>query len=144
MDGKSGFHDCDLPVTLMHGIADLDFKYCTPIQEKALPYVLAGKDLIGRASTGTGKSAVFLIGIFSRLLREKNPNRRNGWPRALIIAPTRELVIQIAKDARAIGKYLQLRVAEAYGGSNYDQQRRNISERPVDILVATPGRLRDC
>ncbi len=141
--GKSRFHDFDLPTPLMHGIADLDFQYCTPIQKQALPHVLAGKHLIGRASTGTGKSAVFLIGIFSRLLREKNPDRRNGWPRALIIAPTRELVIQIAKDARSIGKFLHLRVAEAFGGSNYDRQRRNISERPVDILVATPGRLLD-
>ena len=141
--GKCRFHDFDLPVPLMHGIADLDFKYCTPIQEKALPHVLAARDLIGKASTGTGKSAVFLIGIFSRLLREKNPQRRKGWPRALIIAPTRELVIQIAKDARAIGKYLHLRVAEAYGGTDYERQRRNISDRPVDILVATPGRLLD-
>jgi len=141
--GKSRFHDFDLPVPLMHGIADLDFKYCTPIQEKALPHVLAGKDLIGRASTGTGKSAVFLIGIFTRLLRERNPERRNGQPRALIIAPTRELVIQIAKDARAIGKYLHLRVGEAYGGTDYERQRRNLSEKPVDILVATPGRLLD-
>jgi len=143
MTGKTRFHDFKLPVPLMHGIADLDFKYCTPIQEKALPHVLAGKDLIGRASTGTGKSAVFLIGIFCQLLREKNPERRNGQPRALIIAPTRELVIQVAKDARAIGKYLHLRVGEAYGGTNYERQRRNLSEKPVDILVATPGRLLD-
>jgi ATP-dependent RNA helicase RhlB len=143
VSGKSRFHDFDLPVPLMHGIADLDFKYCTPIQEKALPHVLAGKDIIGKASTGTGKSAVFLIGIFSRLLREKNPDRRKGWPRALIIAPTRELVIQIAKDARVIAKYLHLRVAEAYGGTDYERQRRNITDRPVDILVATPGRLLD-
>ncbi len=143
VEGKSRFHDFDLPQSLMHGIADLDFKYCTPIQEKSLPDVLKGKDLIGRASTGTGKSAVFLIGIFARLLREQRPERRKGIPRALIIAPTRELVIQIAKDARAIGKYLPLRVAEAYGGTDYERQQRNISERPVDILVATPGRLLD-
>lgn len=140
---KARFHDFDLPVLLMHGIADLDFKYCTPIQKKSLPDVLNGKDLIGKASTGTGKSAVFLIGIFARLLQEEHTERRKGWPRALIIAPTRELVIQIAKDARAIGKYLHLRVAEAYGGTDYERQLRNISERPVDILVATPGRLLD-
>ncbi|MBU0946097.1 MAG: DEAD/DEAH box helicase [Proteobacteria bacterium] len=140
---KCRFHDFDLPLALMHGIADLDFQYCTPIQEKSLPDVLNGKDLIGKASTGTGKSAVFLIGIFARLLREEHTERRKGWPRALIIAPTRELVIQIAKDARAIGKYLPLRVAEAYGGTDYERQMRNISERPVDILVATPGRLLD-
>ncbi len=143
LEGKSRFHDFRLSAGLMHGIADLKFNYCTPIQEKALPDVIAGKDLIGKASTGTGKSAVFLIGIFARLIREQQKKRKNGTPRALIIAPTRELVIQIAKDARAIGKYLPLRVAEAYGGTDYERQQKNIRDRPVDILVATPGRLLD-
>ncbi len=142
-EGKARFHDFRLSAGLMHGISDLNFKYCTPIQEKALADVMAGKDLIGKASTGTGKSAVFLIGIFSRLIRENQQKRKNGTPRALIIAPTRELVIQIAKDARAIGKYLPLRVAEAYGGTNYERQMRGLRDRPVDILVATPGRLLD-
>ena len=142
-EGKARFHDFKLPAGLMHGIADLKFEYCTPIQEKSLPDVIAGKDLIGRASTGTGKSAVFLIGIFTRLIRERQEKRQNGTPRALIIAPTRELVIQIAKDAREIAKYLPMRVAEAYGGTDYERQMRNIRERPVDILVATPGRLLD-
>jgi len=142
-DGKARFHDFRLPPGLMHGIADLNFEYCTPIQEKSLVDVMAGKDLIGKASTGTGKSAVFLIGIFSRLIRENQQKRKNGTPRALIIAPTRELVIQIAKDARAIGKYLPLRVAEAYGGTDYERQMRTLRDRPVDILVATPGRLLD-
>ncbi len=142
-EGKSRFHDFNLPVGIMHGIADLNFRFCTPIQEQSLPDVIAGKDLIGKASTGTGKSAVFLIGIFARLIREKQQKRKNGTPRALIIAPTRELVIQIAKDAREIGKYLPIRVAEAYGGTDYERQQRNLRERPVDILVATPGRLLD-
>jgi ATP-dependent RNA helicase RhlB len=142
-EGKSRFHDFRLPAGLMHGIADLNFRYCTPIQQKALPDVIAGKDLIGKASTGTGKSAVFLIGIFARLIRDQQQKRKNGTPRALIIAPTRELVIQIAKDARDIGKYLPLRVAEAYGGTDYERQQKNIRDRPVDILVATPGRLLD-
>jgi ATP-dependent RNA helicase RhlB len=142
-EGKSRFHDFRIPAGLMHGIADLKFRYCTPIQKKALPDVIAGNDMIGKASTGTGKSAVFLIGIFVRLIREQQQKRKNGTPRALIIAPTRELVIQIAKDARAIGKYLPLRVAEAYGGTDYERQQRNIRDRPVDILVATPGRLLD-
>ncbi len=141
--GKMRFHDFHLPAGLMHGIADLNFQYCTPIQEQSLPAVIRGKDLIGKASTGTGKSAVFLIGIFARLIREQQQKRKNGMPRALIIAPTRELVIQIAKDAKAIGKYLPLRVAEAYGGTDYDRQQKNIKNRQVDILVATPGRLLD-
>lgn len=142
-EGKSRFHDFRLSAGLMHGIADLKFNYCTPIQRKALPDVIAGKDLIGKASTGTGKSAVFLIGIFARLIREQQRKRKNGTPRALIIAPTRELVIQIVKDARDIGKYLPLRIAEAYGGTDYERQQKNIRDRPVDILVATPGRLLD-
>ena len=142
-EGKSRFHDFRLSPGLMHGIADLNFRYCTPIQQEALAGVIAGKDLIGKASTGTGKSAVFLIGIFARLIREQQQKRKNGTPRALIIAPTRELVIQIAKDARDIAKYLPMRVAEAYGGTDYERQLKNIRDRPVDILVATPGRLLD-
>ncbi len=142
-EGKTRFHDFKLPTGLMHGIADLNFRYCTPIQQKSLPDVIAGKDMIGKASTGTGKSAVFLIGIFAQLMREQQQKRKNGTPRALIIAPTRELVIQIAKDARAIAKYLPMRVAEAYGGTDYERQQKNIRDRPVDILVATPGRLLD-
>lgn len=142
-EGKARFHDFKLTAGLMHGIADLNFRYCTPIQEKALPDVMAGKDLIGKASTGTGKSAVFLIGIIAQLIKERRTNRKNGTPRALIIAPTRELVIQIAKDARAISKYVSMRVAEAYGGIGYERQMKNLKDRPVDILVATPGRLLD-
>ena len=142
-EGKARFHDFRLSPGLMHGIADLNFRYCTPIQQEALPDVIAGKDIIGKASTGTGKSAVFLIGIFARLIREQQKKRKNGTPRALIIAPTRELVIQIAKDARDIAKYLPMRVAEAYGGTDYERQQKNIRDRPVDILVATPGRLLD-
>ncbi len=141
--GKARFHDFKLPPSLMHGIADLDFRYCTAIQQQALPVALDGKDLIGRASTGMGKSAVFLIAIFSRLLRGQQSKKRPGFPRALIIAPTRELVIQIAKDAKAIGKYTPLRVVAVYGGTDYQKQQQDLARRPVDIVVATPGRLLD-
>jgi len=146
MPGKSRFHDFKLPRGIMHAIADLDFRYCTPIQEKALPAALAGKDLIGRAGTGTGKSAVFLIALFTRLLREKQEGktkRRPGRPRALIIAPTRELVMQIAKDGKALGKYSHLRILAVYGGADYSKQQRQLSGRPVDVVAATPGRLLD-
>ncbi len=146
MEGKSRFHDFTLPLSLMHAIADLDFKYCTPIQEKALPDVLAGKDIIGKASTGTGKSAVFLIALFARLLsenKEKKPSRKPGFPRALIIAPTRELVMQIAKDAKALTKYTPLRIVAVFGGTDYQKQQRDLAGRPVDVVVATPGRLLD-
>ena len=143
VEGKARFHDFDIPPSVMHGIADLDFKYCTAIQQEALPIVLAGSDMTGRASTGMGKSAVFLVAVFSRLLRLRQEKRKPGCPRALVIAPTRELVIQIAKDARAIGKYTPLRVAAVYGGTDYQKQMQNLSRQPVDIVVATPGRLLD-
>ncbi|WP_417910570.1 DEAD/DEAH box helicase [Candidatus Electronema sp. PJ] len=148
VEGRSRFHEFPLPLALLHGIADLEFKYCTPIQEKALPEALVGKDLIGRAGTGTGKSAVFLIALFTRLLNEnaseaQKPLRRPGFPRALIIAPTRELVMQITKDGKALGKYLPLNIVAVYGGTDYQKQEQLLSERPVDVIVATPGRLLD-
>ncbi len=143
--GKTRFHDLDLPVALMHAIADLKFQYCTPIQAQALPDALRGRDLIGRASTGTGKSAVFLITIFTRLLQDQNRGQAApvGSPRALIIAPTRELVIQIAKDAKALAKYTSLRIVAAYGGTDYRKQEKSMTEQVVDVVVATPGRLLD-
>ena len=140
---KARFHDFKLPPSIMHGIADLNFQYCTAIQQQALPIALDGKDMIGRASTGMGKSAVFLVAIFTTLLRGQQVKRRPGTPRALIIAPTRELVIQIAKDARAIGKYTPIRVAAVYGGTDYQKQMQDLAGKPVDIIVATPGRLLD-
>ena len=133
VEGKSRFHDFSLPLGLMHAVADLDFQYCTPIQEKALPDAMAGKDIIGRAGTGTGKSAVFLIAVFTRLLGEnrerrqdgeKRPRRKPGCPRALIIAPTRELVMQIAKDGNALAKYSPLRIVAVYGGTDYQKQEQ--------------------
>ena len=142
--GKTRFHDLDLPLPLMHAIADLKFQFCTPIQTQALPDALLGRDLIGRASTGTGKSAVFLIAIFTRLLREQERGKSPvGTPRALIIAPTRELVIQIAKDAKALAKYTNLKIVSAYGGTDYQKQEKSMTEQVVDVVVATPGRLLD-
>ncbi len=143
--GKTRFHDLDLPPALMHGIADLEFQFCTPIQAQALPDALRGRDLIGRASTGTGKSAVFLIAIFTRLLLEQEKGKAApvGTPRALIIAPTRELVIQITKDAKALAKYTTLRITSAYGGADYHKQEKSMTEQAVDVVVATPGRLLD-
>jgi len=142
-EGSARFHDFELPLSVMHGIADQGFQYCTPIQEKALPAVLEGRDLVGKANTGTGKSAVFLIGIFARLLVE-NENRRNkGAPRALVMAPTRELVIQIAKDAVQLGRHTGLRFHAVYGGAKYEAQMNELRERVVDVVIATPGRLID-
>ncbi|MBM4352801.1 MAG: DEAD/DEAH box helicase [Deltaproteobacteria bacterium] len=138
------FHDIELPVGIMHAIAALGFEYCTPIQAAALPVALAGRDVFGRAQTGTGKTAAFLVAMLTRLLR--NPlegRRRKGTPRALILGPTRELVMQIHADALALGAYLPLRVLSVYGGMDYNRQEQALKAGPVDILVATPGRLLD-
>jgi ATP-dependent RNA helicase RhlB len=143
VEGKSRFHDFVLPETIMHAIADLEFHYCTPVQAKALPGALQGKDLIGRANTGTGKSAVFLIAVFSRLLGDGTKNAGNGKPRALIIAPTRELVMQISKDGRDFAKYTSLRIVSVFGGVDYRSQMQDLKEKQCDVVVATPGRLLD-
>jgi len=143
-EGKRRFHDFDLPGEVMHGIADLGFKYCTEIQALSLEQALAGKNIAGKAQTGSGKTAAFLVAILTRYLRSpENRAKEGGNPRALVIAPTRELVIQICKDADAIGKYTGLRSLAVYGGMDYDRQRREVLSAPVDLLVATPGRLLD-
>ncbi|WP_228723258.1 DEAD/DEAH box helicase [Desulfosediminicola flagellatus] len=142
-EGLSRFHDFELPISVMHGIADLKFEYCTAIQAKALPQVLEGKDLVGKANTGTGKSAVFLIAIFARLLKNREKRTKKGSPRALIIAPTRELVGQIAKDGKKLGQYTGLRIHAVYGGTNYEAQMKAVGDQVIDVIVATPGRLLD-
>ena len=144
VEGKKRFHDFDLPSEVMHGIADLGFKYCTEIQALSLEQALAGKNIAGKAQTGSGKTAAFLVAILTRYLRTpENRAKEGGAPRALVIAPTRELVIQICKDADAIGKYTGLRSLAVYGGMDYDRQRHEVKSAPVDLLVATPGRLLD-
>ncbi|MCF8144832.1 MAG: DEAD/DEAH box helicase [Deltaproteobacteria bacterium] len=143
-EGRVRFHDLDLPAEIMHAIADQGFTYCTPIQAEILPQALAGSDTTGRAQTGTGKTAAFLIDIYTRLL--SNPiqgRRRHGVPRVLILAPTRELVLQIEKDARDIGKYTDIRIEPVFGGLDYEKQKRALAEKVVDIMIATPGRLLD-
>ena len=139
--GKVRFHDIGLPLPVMHAIADSDFQYCTPVQAEALPHLLEGKDLVGHANTGTGKSAVFLITILTRLYNERQ--KKDGAVKALIIAPTRELVIQITKDARTLGKYCNIRIAPVYGGTDYKKQMDFVENNRCDIVVATPGRLLD-
>ena len=143
-EGKKRFHDFNLPSEVMHGISDLGFKYCTEIQSLSLEQALAGKNIAGKAQTGSGKTAAFLVAILTRYLRSpENRAKEGGNPRALVIAPTRELVIQICKDADAIGKYTGLRSLAVYGGMDYDRQRQEVLSAPVDLLVATPGRLLD-
>lgn len=142
--GKTRFHDFDLEAPIMRAIADLGFQYCSPIQAQSLPYALQGKDVVGKAQTGTGKTAAFLTAIIDDLL--KNPiteKRYAGEARALVIAPTRELVIQIADDAKKLCKYTDLKIHTLVGGMDYVKQQRHLHEDFVDILVATPGRLLD-
>lgn len=144
MEGKARFHDLNLQDELMRAVYDLGFKYCTPIQSEILKSTISGSDAMGKAQTGTGKTAAFLISIFSRLLKNPAPDqRRNATPRALILAPTRELVMQIAKDAAALSKYTGIHTISIFGGMDYRKQRRLLAGKPVDVVVATPGRLLD-
>ncbi len=143
-EGKVRFHDLSLPVELMHGIADLGFEYCSPIQAQSLPYTLAGNDVVGKAQTGTGKTAAFLIAIIDDLIKHPLDHEQYaGEPRALIIAPTRELVMQIAEDAKGLTKYTDLKVKTLVGGMDYDRQKTAMHYDTVDIVIATPGRLID-
>ncbi|MFY9549633.1 MAG: DEAD/DEAH box helicase [Thermoanaerobaculia bacterium] len=130
-----------LPDEVRWGIADAGFVFATPIQAKALPITLAGRDLAGQAQTGTGKTAAFLITIFTRLLGKKPAHRPRG-PRALVVAPTRELVAQIRSDAELLGRHTGLTTLAVFGGIDYRLQREQVKAVP-DLLVGTPGRLLD-
>lgn len=144
VEGKERFHDFYLPDTLMRGIQELGFQYSTPIQAATIRPALQGKDIIGKAQTGTGKTAAFLIGLITDLLDFKlDVQPRKAEPRALIIAPTRELALQIAADSVGLCKYTGLNTVALVGGMDYDVQREALAKAPVDILVATPGRLID-
>lgn len=143
-DTKVQFKDFNLPESLLKAFDDLGFEYCTPIQAKSLKVTLDGHDVTGRAQTGTGKTAAFLTAIIADQL--KNPiegERYVGEPRALIIAPTRELVMQIAEDARDLTKYTDLKVVTLVGGIDYQKQQDLLDKGIVDIVAATPGRLLD-
>ena len=143
-EGETRFHDLGLRVELMHAIADLGFQYCSPIQAQILPYTLDGYDAIGKAQTGTGKTAAFLITVITDLLNNPIEEARYvGEPRALIIAPTRELVVQIGEDARNLCKYTDLQTAVLIGGVDYNRQLKKVEDTVVDIVIATPGRLLD-
>ena len=142
-EGQTRFHDMQLPDSLMRGIQESGFKYCTPIQAQSLPAALKGRDILGQAQTGTGKSAAFLTAVINRLLTQPLEERFASEPRALIVAPTRELVMQIGKDARGLAEHTGLKVVTIVGGMDYEEQRSQLRDHVVDILVATPGRLID-
>ena len=131
----------DLPQQVRQGIAEAGFVYATPIQAKTLPITLAGRDVAGQAQTGTGKTAAFLITVFTRFLRHPRPRPGRG-PRCLVVAPTRELVVQIRDDAEKLGKHTGLKTLAVFGGMDYRRQRDALQGSP-DLLVGTPGRLID-
>ncbi|MFW2066182.1 ATP-dependent RNA helicase RhlB [Acinetobacter johnsonii] len=141
---SSGFETLNLHPQLKRAIDALGFKDMTPIQQKVLKFTLAGHDTIGRAQTGTGKTAAFLVSVINDLLNNPIQEQRyRGEPRALILAPTRELALQIESDAKELTKFSDLHVVTLLGGVDFDKQKAQLDKKPVDIMVATPGRLID-
>ncbi len=135
------FHDLDLPEPIQRAIDDLGFTHLTRVQAEVLPVSLEGQDVVAQAQTGSGKTAAYLLTIFTHILRtprESSPET----PRALIVAPTRELAVQIAGDAEGLGHHAGIRTHVVFGGLDYRKQRE-ILERGTDLLVGTPGRLID-
>ncbi|HHF3385853.1 TPA: ATP-dependent RNA helicase RhlB [Haemophilus influenzae] len=136
------FSDLSLHPIVRDALAKKGFDFCTPIQALSLPISLNGRDVAGQAQTGTGKTMAFLTATFHHLLTHQDPNLEYPHPRALILAPTRELAVQISNDAEFLSKACGLKTALAYGGDGYDKQLQAI-ERGVDILIGTTGRVID-
>jgi ATP-dependent RNA helicase RhlB len=139
-DGPDEFEALHLPAPVLAGVRDAGFRRMTPIQSRALPLLLAGSDLCGQAQTGTGKTATFLITLFTKLLDEVGTRRKQ--PLGLILAPTRELALQIFAEGRQLGAHTGLRQVAIYGGEGFRQQEDTLVAG-VDIVVGTPGRLLD-
>jgi len=137
------FEELGLHPALMEGLREAGFDRCTPIQAAALPIALEGRDVAGQAQTGTGKTAAFLLAVMNRMLNHPPAaGRKPTQPRAFVLAPTRELAIQIHRDAELLGGSTGFRLGLAYGGVDYEKQRQFLQEG-VDILIGTPGRLID-
>jgi ATP-dependent RNA helicase RhlB len=130
----------DLPPQIQAGLRDAGFVFCTPIQAAVLPLSLSGRDIAGQAQTGTGKTVAFLVTVLSRLLA--SPKRQREIPSALIIAPTRELALQIYADAEALIRHTDFTIAQVVGGIDYHKQAERLREG-VDIVICTPGRVID-
>jgi len=133
------FSELNLDTSLQQAISDMGFEETTPIQEQAIPPGLAGRDIIGCAQTGTGKTAAFLLPALQKLLNEPRKTRN---PRVVVLAPTRELVIQVTDQAKTLAAHTQLRIAAVYGGAKMRAQINKL-RRGVDVVIATPGRLQD-
>ncbi|MCK5831489.1 MAG: DEAD/DEAH box helicase [Methylococcales bacterium] len=137
---KTRFSNLELSDSIIKSLKQAGYNECTPIQDKTLPLTLRDKDVAGQAQTGTGKTAAFLLATFQRLINDESEKIKN--PRALIIAPTRELAIQIHKDALLLGKHLNFKYALIYGGTDYKKQLDSLKTN-VDIIIGTPGRIID-
>jgi len=137
------FSQLGLDDRLLKSLEEHSLTHCTPVQAECLPIVLAGKDVAGQAQTGTGKTAAFLLAIMQHILKTpERPGRKQQQPRAIIISPTRELAIQIHKDAVMLNAHAGLSLGLVYGGVDYEKQRNSLNEK-IDILIGTPGRLID-
>ena len=140
---KVAFATLNLPEKLQAGVDKAGFENCTPIQAQTLPRALAGHDVAGQAQTGTGKTAAFLLAALHRMLENADgKDDPQQQPRAIMLAPTRELAIQIAKDAEVLGSGTNFKFLCVYGGSDYEKQRKKL-EGGVDVLIGTPGRFID-
>lgn len=139
---KTTFSTLNIHPALQDALKQMGWNDCTPIQEKSLPLTLAGHDVAGKAQTGTGKTAAFLIAVFHYLMTNPvKPNAEGPW--AMVLAPTRELAVQIYQDALEIGCYTGLKPVAIYGGKDYDSQKAEFNETQPDLIIGTPGRIID-
>ena len=136
------FDSLPLHEAVLAGIREAGFEFCTPIQANTLPIAIESHDVAGQAQTGTGKTAAFLIAAFQRVLKTEPADDEVRQPRIFALAPTRELAVQIANDAELLGKHTGLKIALAFGGTDYEKQRKTL-EGGVDVLIGTPGRIID-
>ncbi|MCP1676266.1 ATP-dependent RNA helicase RhlB [Natronocella acetinitrilica] len=135
------FKSLGITQCLLDALNEVGFSHCTPIQEATLPMALQGRDLAGQAQTGTGKSAAFLLATMHYLMETPVADDKRG-PWSIMLAPTRELALQIHKDAESLGQFTGMKFAAIYGGTGYEQQRKML-EDGVDIIIGTPGRIID-
>ena len=139
---KLRFFDLELAKEILAATQTLGFSYCTEIQKKCLPFAMKGSDLAAKAQTGTGKTAAFLASTMTRLLQKPLENRKSGTCRVLVLSPTRELAIQIHKDAEALSQHTSLHNVVIFGGMDHKGQRESL-QQGADILIGTPGRILD-
>lgn len=142
MSTEISFASLSLAEPLLRAIEEEGYTVPTPIQAQAIPHVLAGSDLMAAAQTGTGKTAGFTLPILQRLITQPLTQQKPGTPRVLILTPTRELAAQVQESVRTYGKHARVSSFVMFGGVNINPQISAL-RKPLDVLVATPGRLLD-